>query len=325
MKENKIKVSVVIPVYNVEKYLPDCLDTVLGQSYKNIEVLVVDDGATDNSGIICDQYAQQDNRIRVFHKKNGGLSDARNYALDYITGDYIAFIDSDDYVNEQYIEVLLNNALANGADISICNYKTVEEGAPAPVDYVRDNTIRLYNKEESMNQVLHGEYIMQFCVAWCKIYKKEIFKDIRYPFARKFEDVAIAHLCYALSKKVVYSEAQLYYYLNRAGSIKNSGRFKDTDVVKSALDRLEFFENYENGKYLPECKKQYLTSLMGTYVRFAETTEELREKKKGLYSEAKAFFHNNRKEILGFNFFSVKFLFFLIAPRLYSKLLLIVK
>lgn len=325
MKENNIKVSVVIPVYNVGKYLPKCLDTVLAQSYKNLEILVVDDGATDNSGVICDQYAQQDKRIKVFHKKNGGLSDARNYALDYVTGDYIAFIDSDDYIDDRYIEVLLSNALGSGADISICDYKIVEEDAPAPSDYNRSNAIRIYNKEESMLQILHGDYIMQFSVAWCKLYKREIFNKIRYPFGRKFEDVAVAHLCYSLSNKAVYSNSQLYFYLQRAGSIKNSGRFKDTDVVKSAWDRLMFFEKYEDGKYLTECKKQYMTAIMGTYVRFAETTEHLKQQKNELLMNAKEFVNKNKKDIFGFNMFSARCMFFLAFPYLYSKLVLAVK
>lgn len=325
MKENNILVSVVLPIYNVEKYLPKCLDTIINQSYRRIEILLVDDGATDSSGDICEQYAKKDNRIRVFHKKNGGLSDARNYALDYIKGEYIAFVDSDDYVNEKYIEVLLSNALETGADISICDYKTVEEGELYPYNYMNENKISVYNQEDAMLQILHGKYIMQFAVAWGKIYKRMIFDDIRYPFGRKFEDVAVAHLCYNLSYRTVYSSSQLYYYLNRSGSIKNSGKFKDTDVVKSAYDRLLFFKNYDNGKYFIECKKQYMTSLMGTYARFSEATDELKQTKKELYSTFRSFYNKNKKEVMGMNVFSIRCIIFLLVPHSYSRLVSFIK
>lgn len=325
MKENNILVSVVLPVYNVEKYLPKCLDTVINQSYKNLEILLVDDGATDSSGNICEQYAKKDNRIKVLHKKNGGLSDARNYALDYIHGEYIAFIDSDDYVNERYIEVLLRNAINYDADISICDYKTVKEEVTKPLNCIEENKTSVYTQEEAMLQILHGSYIMQFSVAWGKIYKRIIFNELRYPFGRKFEDVAVAHLCFNLTDKTVYSNSQLYYYLIRSGSIKNSGKFKDADVVKSAYDRLLFFKDYENGKYYIECKRQYMTSIMGTYARFSEATVELKKAKNELYSTFRNYYNKNKREVMGINVFSIRCILFLLTPHLYSRLVLFIK
>lgn len=324
MKIENVKISVIVPVYNVEKFLPECLNSLIDQTHKNFEVLLVDDGATDHSADICDNYAKKDNRIRVFHKKNGGLSDARNYALTYITGDYIAFIDSDDYVHKEYLETLIKNCISNDADISICNYKIVEEGEIL-TDKNMSNQSFCFTKEESMQQILHGRYIMQFCVAWGKIYKKEIFDDIKYPFGKKYEDVAVAHLCYNKATKVVYTEDQLYYYLHRKGSIKNSGRLKDTDVVDSAYDRLVFFETYNSGKYFIECKKQYLTAIMGTYSRLADTANEMKATKKGLLEEYRSFLASNKSDLLGIDLFSLRCILFNCLPDVYSKLLLLIK
>ena len=324
MEAKNIKVSVVIPVYNVEKFLPKCLNSVMAQSYENLEILVVDDGSSDRSGVICDEYGEKDARITVFHKENGGLSDARNYALDYVSGAYVTFIDSDDYVDERFIETLLDNAISNNAEISICNYKTVEEDDEQN-DFDKINKIRIFSEEESMQQILYGEYIMQFSVAWGKLYKSEIFSDLRYPKGRKFEDVAIAHLCYNQIRQSVYSDAQLYFYLHRKGSIKNSGRFKDADVIKSAFDRLIFFKEYNRGRYYTEAKKQYMTAQIGTYARFAETTNELKAARKNIYEGFKTFYKENKGDVFGLNSFSMRCLLFLVAPKLYSKLILTIK
>lgn len=324
MKEVEIKVSVIIPVYNVEKYLARCLDSVLCQTFRNFEVLLVDDGSTDTSGNICDRYGEIDSRVRVFHKVNGGLSDARNYALGYIKGDYVAFIDSDDYVNEKYLEILVSNAINYKADVSICNYRRVGEVDANIHEDIDNSSISMYSREESLKQVLSGEYIMQFCIACGKVYDKRIFYDIRYPKGRKFEDVAVAHLCYNLVDNVVYTDSQLYYYFQREGSIKHSGKYKDTDVIKSAYDRLLFFENYNDGKYLKECKKQYMTSLMGTYARFEDSSEDLKKKKEELYLNSKDFFKRNKKELIGLNVFTARCYFYLTAPRLYAKIVTII-
>ena len=120
--EKQPLISVIVPVYNVENYLPRCLDSIINQTYTNLEILLVDDGATDNSGKLCDEYAQKDNRIRVFHKENGGVSSARNMGLDNATGEYIAFVDSDDYIDKCMYEIMLNSSVQNNADIVVCGY-----------------------------------------------------------------------------------------------------------------------------------------------------------------------------------------------------------
>ena len=125
IEKNDILVSVILPVYNVEKYLIKCLDSVIRQTYQKLEIILVDDGSTDSSGKICDEYANKDGRIKVFHKKNGGLSDARNYGIERSTGEYLAFIDSDDYVDDDYIEFLMNLTESGKYKISLCSLHVV--------------------------------------------------------------------------------------------------------------------------------------------------------------------------------------------------------
>ena len=150
---NNPKISVIVPVYNVEKYLPTCLDSIIAQSYKNLEIIVVDDGAKDSSGAICDEYAKKDVRIVSLHKQNGGLSDARNYGMQFMTGDYISFIDSDDYVHPDYISTLYNNLVENDADISICNFEKTNEVRKPKTNELTDDEIHVYNTIDSLEQV----------------------------------------------------------------------------------------------------------------------------------------------------------------------------
>ena len=139
-----ILVSIIVPVYNVEKYLERCLDSLINQTLKDIEIILVDDGSTDDSGNICDKYAKKDKRIKVIHKENGGLSDARNIGLSIANGRYLQFVDSDDFIHKQMIEILYNTIINNNADISICDF-----------DKVYENTKIKYNtKEISLNFTL---------------------------------------------------------------------------------------------------------------------------------------------------------------------------
>ena len=215
--KEKILISVVIPVYNVDKYLRQCLDSVIGQTFGNLEILVVDDGSTDKSAIICDEYAAKDKRIRVFHTANHGLAAARNYALDKAAGDYIAFLDSDDWLEADAYSILIGEALNTGADIVHFQFY-----------HVFVNSTRESAGSENRIVVEGNELLRALLLekkvsddVWDKFYKASLFKTIRYPEGRIFEDKATTYRLVRKSKKLVYLPDCLIHYRNRNNSLSN--------------------------------------------------------------------------------------------------------
>ena len=177
-------ISVIIPVYGVEKYIAQCLDSIINQTYKNLEIILVDDGSPDACPKLCDEYSKIDKRIKVIHKKNGGLSDARNVGIDICKGNYITFVDSDDWIEKDMIEQLYSLINKFSADISICNFlRTSDEKMKI---FNKNEKIKCYNKYEAIRELLKGHKIQDY--AWNKMYKKEVFYNIRYPKGRNMED-----------------------------------------------------------------------------------------------------------------------------------------
>ena len=161
-------ISIIIPVYKVEKYLEKCIKSVLDQTYKNLQIILVDDGSPDNCGNICDDYARVDNRIEVIHKANGGLSDARNVGLKAARGEYIGFVDSDDYVSNEMFENLYNTLISNDVDVAICNFYIVIDDKNIIKN--ADNGVEIYNKLEILKEILLDKKIQSY--AWNKLYKR---------------------------------------------------------------------------------------------------------------------------------------------------------
>jgi len=219
------KISVVVPVYNVEKYLRRCLDSVLSQTFHDLEIIVVDDGSTDQSGVICDEYAKCDSRVRVIHKENGGLSSARNCGIEKATSPYIGFIDSDDYIKEDMYEVLYNTITGQDSDVAMCNLIHCYDGEAA--DTPVDEEVLYLNSEEAIKMVFEAKKTSVTAVN--KLYKKEIFEEIRYPIGKLSEDAFVIVEILMKAKKIVYTSAQEYYYVHRRNSITSSG-FKERDL-----------------------------------------------------------------------------------------------
>lgn len=240
-------ISIIIPVYNVQDYVKNCVLSILNQSYKNLELIIVDDGATDKSGKICDKLEKQDDRIKVYHKKNCGLSDARNYGMKYAKGKYIMFIDSDDYINKYMVEDLYNNLVNNNADISVCDFKTTEK-TDCDINIKTDNGFVVFNKEEAYDFLLSSEGT-KMTVAWNKLYKKELFDDIKYPVGKYNEDEAIIYSLIDKSKTIVYSKNKYYYYVQRKGSIMNEFSLKKIDGLNFLIQRGEFFKEKKLEKF----------------------------------------------------------------------------
>lgn len=208
-------ISVVVPVYNVEKYVEKCLDSICAQTFTDIEIIVVDDGSTDKSGIICDEYSKKDSRIRVYHKENGGLSSARNYGIDHASGDYIGFVDSDDYIDAAMYQTLYNNLIEYDADMSLCGLYDMFNGRPRKVN--TENKTFTATNVETIQIVLEAEITSVTAVN--KLYKKALFQAIRYPEGKVSEDAFIIVDLLLQCKKTAITTTQLYYYIHRSGSI----------------------------------------------------------------------------------------------------------
>lgn len=208
-------VSVIIPVYNVEEYLKECVESVLGQSYRNLEIILVDDGSTDCSGEICDYYSGIDRRVKVIHKENGGLSDARNVAIDMCVGDYVTFVDGDDIIHKKYVEYLYEQIIINHADISSTNlfqfYDKKEINTNIEYSSVTIHTL------EAVRKMLNVDGLSSCCCA--KLYKKELFNDIRFPKGRLYEDYLTIYKVLSMTKRITILDNRMYYYRQRPGSI----------------------------------------------------------------------------------------------------------
>lgn len=232
-------VSIIVPVYNVEPYLNECLDSLLQQTYRDIEILLVDDGSTDRSGDICDEYAMRDARIVVTHQKNKGLSAARNTALDQARGKYIMFVDSDDYVMADYVSHMVSlMAQEKDADIAICRFYNCYEQKGGtylqkpcisqPEKYVMSGMEILPRRFDAMK--------IYYVVPWNKIFRREIFAEIRFPEGQVCEDAWVSLDYYRISKKVVCTDEMLYCYRSRSDSITHK---PSTKYVEGQLLWLE--------------------------------------------------------------------------------------
>jgi len=221
---NEPLISVIVPVYNVEKYLPDCLDSIKNQTYTNLEILLIDDGSTDSSVTICEDYAKKDSRTKVYHKENGGLSDARNYGIERASGQYFTFIDSDDYIIKDYVSYLLELAQKNEVKIAIGSHTVCyESGKNSYKGLGEDKKITISSKEALEHILLDDGIDLS---AWAKLYSAELFKEIRYPKGLAFEDTATTYKLIFLSNKIAYGGKSIYNYRIRSNSITTSGSFK---------------------------------------------------------------------------------------------------
>lgn len=233
-------ISVIVPVYNVEKYLPRCVDSILGQTYANLEIILVDDGSPDNCGKICDDYAKKDSRMKVIHKKNGGLSDARNVAIDVAKGEYITFVDSDDYVDANYVSYLYQLISENNCQVSVIQPCSFHENT-MPVAKQSAEQVKMLSSIEAIKTMFYQRGIDTS--AWGKLYHNSLFKTgIRYPKGLLFEDNPVTFRLLYQSNQVAVSNRQLYYYMIRPDSIEGS-LFNETKI-QSAVAILKLMFNY---------------------------------------------------------------------------------
>ena len=227
MKKNDL-ISIVIPVYNVSKYLKKCVDSVVNQTYKNIEIILVDDGSIDDSGKKCEDLSKKDKRIRVFHKENGGLSDARNYGIDKAKGKYVCFVDSDDFVTQDMCEILYNDIMEFNADVAFCTF--IDCYGDIPI--IDNKNIERYKitKKEAIKYVMIGDKVPLSAVA--KLYKKSIFEKVKFEKGKTYEDAIIMVELLDHCNYVSYNSSSVYYYVHRKNSITTTKfNSKDYDVI----------------------------------------------------------------------------------------------
>lgn len=235
-------ISVIVPVYNVEKYLKKCIKSIMSQSYTNLEIILINDGSTDNSGKICDELKEQDKRIKVIHKSNGGLSDARNAGLKIANGKYIGFVDSDDYIAEDMFETLYNINKKYNSDISIVSFYEIYKDK---VIGVRDSKkLQELTKIDAMKELLIDTNIQSY--AWNKLFRRELFEGLEFPTNKNFEDIATTLLLFEKANKVVLLEKPKYYYVRRDDSIVGVRNYK---TYKDYLDVIYDKYKYLDGRY----------------------------------------------------------------------------
>ncbi|SCZ79715.1 glycosyltransferase [Pseudobutyrivibrio xylanivorans] len=249
---HKDLITVIVPIYNVEKYIHKCVDSILNQTYSNLEIFLVDDGSPDGCPQICDEYAQKDSRIKVIHKKNGGLSDARNVAIDVMTGKYVTFVDSDDYLSLDCIESMYNALVSNDADLAVCNYAYITEDNQIINHPKCSGKIEVFGQEEALYELLDSRKYSNS--AWGKLYRADYFEDVRYPFGKIYEDVPTTYKLFMKADKVAYVEQTNYFYLYNIKAISKQA-FKPQrmdavyfaeDMVKVILKKYPGLKNVSN-------------------------------------------------------------------------------
>ncbi len=244
LMKNKPLVSIIVPVYNVEKYVGKCLDSILNQTYENIEVLMVNDGSTDNSVKICKEYEKKDKRFKLYRKKNGGLSDARNYGLDRIIGDYVCFVDSDDFIHPDFIKILLDS-LEGKYSIASCRYATFSKISDLKKNCSRKTKTIIENSRKYLEKTYYQQDKTLYSVSvWNKIFETNIFKNARFKKGILYEDFAIIDQLILQKDNIVLINNALYYYRkNQSGITKSSYNKKTEDMIAICDDLLKKYKD----------------------------------------------------------------------------------
>lgn len=262
-------ISVIVPVYNVCEYLERCIRSVLEQTYQDFELILVDDGSNDGSEMICDQYASENSRVFAIHQKNAGPSAARNVGIEAAKGEYIAFIDSDDFIHEKMLEILYVNSKKYDADISVCDIWWQEENDDISYE-TGENKTEVFEGNAVMQQLFDKELVT--IVPWSKLYKRVIFEHLRFPEGKLYEDEIIIHSLLYECRRSVYTSCKLYYYMkhknSRSASLLNQRKLQG--IIQAFSERLLFFEE----KGLRDGYDRTFKRLVSMHVDYYEKLEE---------------------------------------------------
>lgn len=254
-------VSIIVPVYNVKDYLGECVDSIIAQDYSNIEVLLIDDGSTDKSGKMCDEYAQNFAIIKAYHKKNGGLSSARNYGIFHAKGEYYCFIDSDDYISSDFVSTLLQGIECSDSKISSIGYlRFYEDGTKETM--VAPNISQYFCGIDA--QIHLNQYGYYGVPAWNKLFHRSLFENIIFPEGRLSEDWYIMYKIIEQAGGIYFNSAVKYFYRQRQGSITKSSRI-NTDAAEAAKKVLNYYIEKGWSAAIPYAVQSYVMANIGIY------------------------------------------------------------
>lgn len=287
--ESDSLISIVVPVYNISDCVEKCILSLLAQTYENIEIVLVDDGSTDESGDICDKYAKEDARVKVVHKKNGGLSDARNKGIEEAIGEYISLVDGDDFVDKDYIERQYKILEEYGADIAITSHRVIY-----PKKEINESTGEKYvdEPEEILRRILYDDGVN--LSAWGKLYSAKLFKNIKYPKGRLFEDSATTYKLVDVCDKIAVDSIPTYNYVMRPNSIVNeSFSTSKMDLITSTKEMTD----YVRGKY-PKLNKGCDRRMMYAYLSTLSQLAKSKTKDKASEQILMSYIKSNRKKVL---------------------------
>lgn len=254
------RISVIISAYQIEKYIENCVESIRKQSYQNLEIIIVNDGSTDKTGEILEKYERKDKRIKVINKKNEGLSEARNTALDNATGEYITFVDGDDCIHNRMLEILHSKMIEYSADISFCHLDICKEASIfCKISRIEADDCIVMNSQQALKK-FYGNHNINIVTACNKLFRRSLLEDIRFPKGRIHEDVATIYKIIDRADKVLEIKRNLYFYIQRDDSIMNSGFTKNKEALFDSFDEMiEYFE--KNEEIIPLVKRQYKNTL----------------------------------------------------------------
>lgn len=263
-------ISVIVPIYRVEKYLPACIDSILNQTFTDFELILVDDGSPDRCPEICDETAKRDARVRVIHQANQGLSAARNAGIEAARGAWLSFVDSDDYIAPQFYEKLYQTAQRTDADCVMCSVQNVDESGK-PIDSA---LMRVADEVKTGREVLRKigrDDVTPYLTAWNKLYRRKLFNTLRYPAGRQNEDVFVFAELFCQVQRAVCVAEPLYFYRKRIGSIMNSVvTLRNLDEMWAYVNCFEHLQQDDEKSILKETEKRVFAKLTGVYYRVTE-------------------------------------------------------
>ena len=287
--EKTPELSIIVPIYKVEKYLDECIQSILGQTFTDLELILVDDGSPDACPQMCDAAAEQDSRVRVIHQKNGGLSAARNTGIEAARGNWLGFVDSDDFVAPDFYEKLYNAAVNADADCAVCSVQlTHEDGSRMDTPPQWKAYGGGYTGEEILKTIT-WQNNAPYLVAWNKLYRREVFRTLRYPVGRINEDVFVFAELFDTIKMVVCVEQPLYFYRQRTGSIMQSKcTLRNLDEMWSFVHCFECFQRSGRMEMLPFVESRIFAKLTGVYYRLSAQEQHSDAMRQAMAAQKKA-------------------------------------
>ena len=310
---NNPLISVIIPVYKVEKYLNKCIDSVLNQTYDNLEIILVDDGSPDNCGRICDEYAQKDSLIKVIHQENAGLPAARNAGIDVATGEYITFVDSDDYIHPEMVEILYSNLVLTDVDISVCGFISFNEGEEPEVKKRKTNELVVLTRDDIPLIPQLSPYI-SLASACCKLYKAILFEKIRFDSRLiKVEDLDFSLRMYVNIDKMCFDVQPMYYYLLRKDSIIHERGYPIEYAIQAYNNVIDYYKSIDANEELLKFVVNHKINTISDMYYLACIHNSPKNDRRNL----KQAFNIDKKVISQYNLWTIKLRLFDICPPVF--------